>query len=160
MKGVFVAEVKESIQVESLISTAYNQWTQFEELPKFMENVERVDQIDETHLKWVSEIGGKKNEWIAEIVQQEPDRVIAWRSIDGKGVSGEVRFEPIGPERTQIDVKMTWEPEGMLEALGAKVGADDMGVKRDLENFKRMIGEGGAETGSWGGEVEQRGRIR
>jgi uncharacterized membrane protein len=155
MKGVLMAEVKESIEVEVPISTAYNQWTQFEEFPKFMENVERVEQIDDTHLKWEAEIGGKKSEWIAEIVEQQPERVIAWRSIDGKGVSGEVQFEPIGPERTRLEVKMTWEPEGMVETLGAKVGADEMGVKRDLENFKRLIGARGVETGAWRGEVEQ-----
>jgi uncharacterized membrane protein len=159
MKGVLMAEVKESIEVEVPISTAYNQWTQFEEFPKFMENVERVEQIDDTHLKWEADIGGKHSEWIAEIVEQQPDSVIAWRSIDGKGVSGEVRFEPIGPERTQLDVKMTWEPDGMVETLGAKVGADEMGVKRDLENFKRLISARGVETGAWRGQVEQGERV-
>ena len=154
-----MAEVKESIEVEVPISTTYNQWTQFEEFPKFMENVERVQQIDETHLKWEAEIGGKQSEWIAEIVEQEPDRGIAWRSQDGKGVSGEVRFEPIGPERTKIDVLMTWEPEGMVESLGAKVGADQFGVKRDLENFKEQIEARRAETGAWRGEVQQGQRV-
>jgi uncharacterized membrane protein len=154
-----MAEVKESIEVEVPISTTYNQWTQFEEFPKFMENVERVQQIDDTHLKWEAEIGGKQSEWIAEIVEQEPDRGIAWRSQDGKGVSGEVRFEPIGPERTKIDVLMTWEPEGMVESLGAKVGADQFGVKRDLENFKELIEARRAETGAWRGEVQQSERV-
>jgi uncharacterized membrane protein len=154
-----MAEVKESIEVEVPITTAYNQWTQFEEFPNFMENVESVSQIDDTHLKWVAEIGGKRSEWIAEITQQEPDQVIAWRSQDGKGVSGEIRFEPIGPERTKIDVLMTWEPEGLLETLGAKTGADELGVKRDLENFKRLIEARGVETGAWRGEVEQGQRV-
>jgi uncharacterized membrane protein len=153
MKGVSMAEVKESIEVAVPVSTAYNQWTQFEEFPKFMENVERVEQIDDTRLKWEAEIGGKRSDWIAEIVEQQPDRVIAWRSIDGKGVSGEVQFQPIGPDRTQIEVKMTWEPEGMVEALGAKVGADEFGVKRDLQNFKQLTESSGVETGAWRGEV-------
>jgi uncharacterized membrane protein len=150
-----MAEVKESIEVEAPISSVYNQWTQFEEFPKFMENVERVQQIDDTHLKWEAEIGGNRSEWIAEITEQEADRGIAWRPQDGKGVSGEVRFEPIGPERTKIDVLMTWEPEGLVESLGAKIGADEVGVKRDLENFKRLIEARGVETGAWRGEVEQ-----
>ncbi|HVD26344.1 MAG TPA: SRPBCC family protein [Gaiellaceae bacterium] len=150
-----MAEVKESIEVQAPISIVYNQWTQFEEFPKFMENVERAQQIDDTHLKWEAEIGGSRSEWIAEITEQEPDRGIAWRSQDGKGVSGEVRFEPIGPERTKIDVLMTWEPEGLVESLGAKIGADEVGVKRDLENFKRLIEARGVETGAWRGEVEQ-----
>ena len=154
-----MAEVRESVEVNVPVSTAYNQWTQFEEFPKFMENVERVQQIDDTHLKWEAEIGGSRSEWIAEITQQEPDRGIAWRSQDGKGVSGEIRFEPIGPERTKIDVLMTWEPEGLLESLGAKIGADELGVKRDLGNFKRLIEARGVETGAWRGEVEQGERV-
>jgi uncharacterized membrane protein len=160
MKGVSMAEVKESIEVEVPVSTAYNQWTQFEEFPKFMENVERVEQIDDTRLKWEAEIGGKRSEWIAEIVEQQPDRVIAWRSIDGKGVSGEVQFQPIGPDRTQMEVKLTWEPEGMVETLGAKVGADELGVKRDLQNFKQLAESRGVETGAWRGEVQQSERIQ
>ena len=154
-----MAEVKETLDVNVPVHTAYNQWTQFEQFPQFMENVERVEQIDDTHLKWVAEIGGKKSEWIAEIVQQEPDKVIAWRSIDGKGTSGEVGFDPIGTDRSHIEVKLTWEPEGMLESLGAKVGADEFGVKRDLQNFKQLIESRGAETGAWRGEVSQGERV-
>jgi uncharacterized membrane protein len=154
-----VAEVKETIDVNVPVHTAYNQWTQFEEFPQFMENVERVEQIDDTHLKWVAEIGGKKAEWIAEIVLQEPDQVIAWRSLDGKGTSGEVEFQPIGPDRTNIEVKLTWEPEGLLESLGAKVGADELGVKRDLQNFKQLIESRGVESGAWRGEVSQGQRV-
>jgi uncharacterized membrane protein len=148
-----MAEVHESIEVNVPVTTAYNQWTQFAEFPKFMENVESVTQIDDAHLRWVAEIAGKKHEWEAEIVRQEPDNVIAWRSVDGKGTSGEVKFEPLGADRTKIDVTISWEPEGMLEALGAKVGADTMGVKKDLENFKELIEGRGVETGAWRGEV-------
>jgi uncharacterized membrane protein len=154
-----VAEVKETIDVDVPVHTAYNQWTQFEQFPQFMENVEHVEQIDDTHLKWVAEIGGKKAEWIAEIVQQEPDQVIVWRSMDGKGTSGEVQFEPIGPDRTRIEVKMTWEPEGLLESLGAKIGADELGVKKDLENFKKLLESRGVESGVWRGEVVQGDRV-
>ena len=155
-----MAEVKEAIEVKVPVSTAYNQWTQFEEFPKFMENVESVRQIDDTHLRWVAEIGGEREEWNAEITRQEPDNVIAWRSIDGKGVSGEVRFDPIGPEKTLIEVKMTWEPEGLLETLGAKIGADELGVKKDLENFKRFVESRGVEAGAWRGEVEEGQKVR
>jgi uncharacterized membrane protein len=148
-----MAEVHESIEVNVPVSTAYNQWTQFEEFPKFMENVESVTQIDDTHLRWVAEIAGKRNEWEAEIVRQEPDRVVAWKSVDGKGTSGEVKFEPLGSDRTKIDVTISWEPEGMLESLGEKIGADTLGVKKDLSNFKELIERRGAETGAWRGEV-------
>jgi uncharacterized membrane protein len=154
-----MAEVKETIDVNVPVHIAYNQWTQFEQFPQFMENVEHVEQIDDTKLKWVAEIGGKKAEWIAEIVQQEPDQVITWRSLNGKGTSGEVQFEPIGPERTHIELKMTWEPEGVLETLGAKIGADELGVKKDLENFKQLIESQGVESGAWRGEVVQGQRV-
>ena len=148
-----MAEVHESIEVNVPVSIAYNQWTQFEQFPQFMENVESVTQIDDTHLRWVAEIGGKQHEWEAEIVRQEPDRVIAWRSVDGKGNSGEVKYEPLGSDRTKIDLTISWEPEGMKESLGAKMGADNMGVKKDLENFKEQIEGRGVETGAWRGEV-------
>jgi uncharacterized membrane protein len=154
-----MAQVREDIEVEVPVSTAYNQWTQFEEFPTFMENVESVRQIDETQLRWVAEIGGKKHEWTAEIVRQEPDEVVAWRSVDGKGTSGEVKFEPLGADRTRVEVTMTWEPEGMLESLGEKVGVDTLGVKRDLQNFKKIIESRGVETGAWRGEVMEGERI-
>lgn len=148
-----MAEVHESIEVNVPVSTAYNQWTQFEEFPQFMENVESVTQIDDTHLRWVAEIGGKRNEWEAEIVRQEPDKVVAWKSVDGKGTSGEVKFEPLGSDRTKIDVTISWEPEGLLESLGEKIGADTLGVKKDLESFKELIESRGVESGAWRGEV-------
>jgi uncharacterized membrane protein len=154
-----MAQVREDIEVEVPVSTAYNQWTQFEEFPTFMENVESVRQIDDTQLRWVAEIGGKEHEWTAEIVRQEPDEVVAWRSVDGEGTSGEVKFEPLGADRTRVEVTMTWEPEGMLESLGEKVGVDTLGVKRDLQNFKKIIESRGVETGAWRGEVIEGERI-
>ena len=148
-----MAEVRESVEVAVPASTAYNQWTQFEDFPKFMEGVRSLTQIDETHLRWVAEIGGKEHEWEAEIVEQAPDRRIAWRSVDGKGISGEVSFEPLGPDRTSVEVHFSWEPEGMIESLGSKLGMDDRRVKGDLERFKELIEARGAETGAWRGEV-------
>jgi len=148
-----MAEVHESIEVNVPVSTAYNQWTQFEQFPQFMENVESVTQIDDTHLRWVAEIAGNTSEWEAEIVRQEPDNVVAWKSVDGKGTSGQVKFESLGADRSKAEVTISWEPEGVMESLGAKVGADTLGVKRDLENFKELIEKRGAETGAWRGEV-------
>jgi uncharacterized membrane protein len=153
-----MAEVRESIDVAVPISTAYNQWTQFEEFPQFMENVESVRQIDDTKLRWVAEIGGRRQEWVAEITRQQPDQVVAWRSTDGKGTSGEVRFEATA-DGTRVELMMTWEPEGFVEELGSKIGADDVGVKRDLENFKELIESRGAETGAWRGEVLEGERV-
>ena len=154
-----MAEVKESIEVSVPVSTAYNQWTQFEEFPTFMENVESVTQLDDTHLRWIAEIGGKREEWKAEITHQEPDKVVAWRAIEGRENSGRIEFEPLVPDRTRIDVKMTWEPEGFVEATADKVGVSDRAVKVDLESFKELIESRGAETGAWRGQVVEGQRV-
>jgi uncharacterized membrane protein len=148
-----MADVHESIEVDVPVSTAYDQWTQFEEFPKFMEGVESVTQIDDTHLRWVAEVGGKRHEWEAQIVEQVPDKRIAWRSVDGKGISGEVTFEPLGPDRTRTDVDFSWETEGLVESLGSALGIDDRRVKGDLKRFQELIESRGAESGAWRGEV-------
>ena len=150
-----MASVREEIEVDVPVQTAYNQGTQFEEFPRFMEGVESVQQLDDTHLRWVAEIGGKRHEWEAEITSQEPDRHVAWRATDGKDNAGSVRFEPIGSDRTRVAVEMTYEPEGMVEKLGSAVGVDDRRVKNDLERFKDLIESRGSESGAWRGEVKQ-----
>ena len=148
-----MAEVHESIDVNVPVSTAYNQWTQFETFPQFMEGVESVTQKDDTHLHWVAEFGGKQHEWDAEIIEQVPDKRAAWRSVDGKGTGGAVTFTPLGPDSTRIEVDMNWETEGLLESVGSALGSDDRRVKGDLERFKERIESQGFETGAWRGEV-------
>jgi uncharacterized membrane protein len=151
-----MASVEKSIEVNVPVSTAYNQWTQFEEFPSFMEGVESVTQLDDTHLRWVAEIGGKREEWRAEITEQHPDERVAWRSTEGKGNAGVVTFHHIDDSRTRVTVQMDWTPEGLTEKLGAAVGADDRRVKGDLERFKETIESQGVETGAWRGEVDHR----
>jgi uncharacterized membrane protein len=155
-----MARVEESIEVNVPVSTAYNQWTQFEEFPKFMEGVESVKQIDDTHLRWAAEIGGKRQEWEAEITEQKPDRKIAWRAVDGDYNSGTVTFEPVSENETRINVVIEHETEGMVESLGSALGADSRHVNGDLERFKELVESRGAETGAWRGEVEQGQRVR
>ena len=145
--------IRESSEVNVPLSTAYNQWTQFEEFPQFMEGVESIKQTDDTHLYWGARIGGKRREWQAEIVEQKPDQKIAWRALDGNGPNGVVEFEPLGEEMTLITVEMAYEPEGLTEQLGAKVGIDSRQVKGDLERFKELIEIRGVESGAWRGEV-------
>jgi uncharacterized membrane protein len=135
------------------VQTAYNQWTQFEEFPKFMDGVESVRQIDDTHLNWVAEIGGERREWRAEIVEQKSDEKIAWRAEDGNGPNGIITFEPLGEATTLVTVEMSYEPEGMKETLGAKVGLDTRQVSSDLERFKELVEVLERETGAWRGEV-------
>ena len=145
--------IKESIDVNVPMSTAYNQWTQFEQFPKFMDGVESVTQIDDTHLRWVANVGGASREWGAEIVEQVPDQKIAWRATSGNGPNGIVTFEQLGPDSTLITVEMSYEPDGLMEQLGAKIGLDSRQVGADLKRFKQLVETMGAETGAWRGEV-------
>jgi uncharacterized membrane protein len=147
--------IEKSIDIDVPVPTAYNQWTQFEEFPRFMEGVESVTQTDDTHLHWVAEIAGKRHEWDAEISEQRPDERIAWHSIDGKTNSGVVTFHRIDDTTTRIMVQMEWEPEGVTEKLGSATGADEARVRGDLERFKEMIESRGVETGAWRGEVDR-----
>ena len=147
--------VEKSIEVEVPVRTAYNQWTQFEEFPSFMESVESVTQLDDTHVRWVVQIAGKRHEWEAEITEQDPDQRIAWRATDGKANAGVVTFHRIADDRTRIMIQMDYEPEGAIERVGSAVGAAERQVEEDLERFKALIESRGQETGAWRGEVEQ-----
>jgi uncharacterized membrane protein len=145
--------ITESIDVDVPLSTAYNQWTQFEEFPQFMDGVEEVRQLDDTLLHWVGKVAGKRAEWDAKILEQHPDRQISWISEDGKNTRGTVSFEARGPSRTLIRLSMSYQPAGPAEAIGSAAGLDKRRVRGDLERFKEMIESRGAETGAWRGEV-------
>ncbi len=141
-----------SITVDLPISVVYNQWTQFEEFPQFMEGVESVTQLDDKRLHWVAEIAGTRREWDAEIVDQEPDRRISWRSIDGTPNAGTVTFEPEGTG-TRITLDLDVEPQGVVEKIGDKLGFVSKQAEGDLERFEKFIESRGRETGAWRGQV-------
>ena len=145
--------IDESIEVEVPVSTAYNQWTQFEDFPTFMGGVEEIRQLSDTLTHWKTSIGGVEREFDAQIVEQTPDTRVAWQSVDGTTHVGQVSFEPLGPTQTRVHVHTTWEPEGLVEKAGAAVGVDDRQVKADLRRFKEFIESRGVETGAWRGEV-------
>ncbi|HEV2759058.1 MAG TPA: SRPBCC family protein [Acidimicrobiales bacterium] len=145
--------VEKSIEIELPVSTVYNQWTQFEEFPQFMEGVERVTQLDDTRLHWVAEIAGAKREWDAEIVDQKPDQRIAWRSIDGAGNGGIVTFQPTGEAATRVNLQMEFAPEGLAEIIGDKLGFVSKQAEGDLKRFKSFMERRGSETGAWRGAV-------
>ena len=145
--------VEKSIVVDVPVSTAYNQWTQFEEFPQFMEGVESVRQEGDTKLYWKANIGGKDVEWEAQITEQTPDRQIAWRSTTGAYNAGTVMFSPDGGDQTRITLRLEYEPEGFFESVGSALGFVDSRVEGDLERFKEFIEGRGAETGAWRGEV-------
>ena len=149
-----MASVVESIDVKVPVGTAYNQWTQFEEFPRFMEGVKSVTQTDDTHLRWVAEINGNEEEWTAEISEQRPDERVAWTSTSGAKNAGVVTFHRIDDETSRVTLQMDVEPEGIVENVGTALGFLDRRVKGDLERFKEFIESRGVETGAWRGEVE------
>jgi uncharacterized membrane protein len=151
--GTTPRTIEESIEVIAPVSTTYNQWTQFEDFPLFMEGVDHVQQLDDTRLHWAATIAGKKAEWHAKILEQHPDRQISWVSEDGKKTRGTVTFEPRGEGRTLVRLSMSYQAEGPAEALGSAAGLDALRVRGDLERFKELIESRGSESGAWRGEV-------
>ena len=150
-----MATIEESVEVDVPVRTAYDQWTQFEEFPSFMEGVKEVRQLDDTLLHWVVEHKGQTHEFDAEITEQKPDERVAWKTTDGTSHAGVVTFHRLSDDRSKVMVQMDWAPDGMLETLGAAIGSDDRRVKEDLGRFKELIESRGAESGAWRGEVEQ-----
>jgi uncharacterized membrane protein len=131
--------IDEEIEVDVPVATAYNQWTQFEEFPRFMEGVDEVRQLDDSLLHWAATVGGKRAEWDAKIIEQERDRRVAWESIDGKQTRGMVTFEEAGPGRSRIRLHMSYTPEGVAEKVGSGVGLDKRRVRGDLQRFRELI---------------------
>ena len=148
-----MATIEKSIDVGVPVSVAYNQWTQFEEFPEFMSGVVEVKQIDDSHVRWVADVGGEREEWDAEIVEQVPDRVVAWRSTSGVDNHGRVEFEPID-SGTRVSVAMEYDPDGLKEKVGALFGVDGRQVENDLESFRELVEAREVPTGAWRGSVE------
>jgi uncharacterized membrane protein len=147
--------IEESIDVHVPVRTAYNQWTQFEEFPQFMSGIEQVTQLDNSHLHWKANIGGKTKEWDAVITEQVPDQRIAWTNTTGVRNAGVVTFHRLADQHTRIMLQLDYEPEGMIENLGDTLGVVSTQVRGDLKRFKEFIESRGAATGAWRGTVEQ-----
>jgi uncharacterized membrane protein len=145
--------VEATIEVEVPVSTAYNQWTQFEQFPEFMDGVESVRQLDDARLHWVANVAGRRAEWEARILEQHPDRQISWISEYGRTTRGTVTFEPLGEARTLVRLSMSYRTEGLRDAVGATIGIDRRQVQGDLTRFKELIEQRGHESGAWRGEV-------
>jgi uncharacterized membrane protein len=131
--------VEENIDVAVPVATAYNQWTQFEEFPSFMEGVDEVKQLDDSLLHWAATVGGKKAEWEAKVIEQEPNRRIVWESVAGKNTRGMVSFEEAGPSQTKIRLSMTYALDGAAEKAGAAAGIDNRRIRGDLERFRELV---------------------
>jgi uncharacterized membrane protein len=145
--------IAETIDVDVPVQTAYNQWTQFESFPHFMNGVDEVVQLDDLRTHWRTSIAGVTREFDAEIIEQVPDHLIAWASLEGKNHSGRVRFESVDPTRCRVNVTFEWDAETVTERLGAAVGIDDRRVRSDLKRFKEYIEGQGHPDGGWRGTV-------
>lgn len=150
-----MATVEKHIDVDVPVRTAYNQWTQFEEFPKFMEGIEEVKQLDDTHMHWRAKIAGKLEEWDAVVTEQEPDMRVAWTNTTGAKNAGVVTFHHLEDSKTRVMLQLDYEPEGTIENIGSALGFVQRRVEGDLERFKTFIEERGRATGAWRGEVEQ-----
>ena len=150
-----MGKVESSIDVNVPVSTAYNQWTQFEEFPRFMEGVKQVRQLDDKTLEWTADIAGNEQTWRAEIDQQEPDERIAWHATEGAKNAGVVTFHRIDENTTRVMLQLEYEPEGALEKVGDVAGIPQRRIEGDLERFKEFIESRGSETGAWRGKIEQ-----
>ncbi|MCZ2523444.1 SRPBCC family protein [Streptomyces sp. NPDC059506] len=148
-----MSQVEESIEVAVPVRTAYNQWTQFADFPRFMKGVERVDQVTDTRTHWVTKVDGVEREFDADITEQIPDERVAWRSTTGPDQAGVVTFHRLDDSRTKVMLQMDHSPEGLLDTVGDKLGFVRRQVKGDLERFKELIEKRGVETGAWRGQV-------
>ena len=150
-----MSQILESIDVDVPVRTAYDQWTQFEEFPRFMEGIERVEQLDDTTLRWTAQIAGVGKSWTAEITEQTPDQRIAWRATEGAENAGVVTFHRLDDQKSRVTLQLDVEPEGPVESAGDALGFVQRRAKGDMERFKAFIEQRGAATGAWRGEVEQ-----
>jgi uncharacterized membrane protein len=150
-----MSNIEQSIDVNVPVRTAYNQWTQFEEFPRFMEGVEEIRQLDDKRLHWRANIGGKEKEWDAVITEQIPDQRIAWKNTTGAQNAGVVTFHHISDKTTRVMLQLEYDPEGIVENVGDAVGVVSSRVRGDLKRFKEFIEERGSETGAWRGKDEQ-----
>ena len=149
-----MSQIIEAVDVDVPVRTAYDQWTQFESFPKFMDGIERVVQLDDKTLEWTASIAGKTKHWRAEILEQQADQVVSWRSTEGAQNDGAIRFESLGPDRTRVNLQLDVEPEGLVEKAGDALAIVERRVKGDLERFREFIENRAQPTGAWRGQIE------
>lgn len=151
-----MSEIIEAVDVDVAVRTAYDQWTQFESFPEFMDGIKQVRQLDDRTLEWVADVAGKEKRWKATITEQEPDQRIAWTSTEGARNAGVVTFHRLGEGRSRVTLQLDVEPDGPLETVGDALGVVKNRVKDDMKRFKAFIESRGTETGAWRGEIKQK----
>lgn len=150
-----MATVQEDVVIDAPVDVVYAQWTQFEDFPRFLKNVKEVRQLDDSRLLWTAEVAGREHSWEAKIVEQEPNRRIAWRATEGLQNGGTVDFEAAdGGSKARVHVEFDYEPEGLIEKIGSAINVDDAVVKADLSRFKDLVEERRSPTGEWKGRIE------
>ena len=149
-----MSRISEHIDVDVPVRIAYDQWTQFESFPEFMDGVDKVVQVDDTTVDWTATIAGRTKQWRARIDEQQPDELVSWRSVDGARNDGRVEFESLGPNRTRVMLELDVEPDGVIESAGDALGIVEGRVRGDLERFKEFIEGRQVATGAWRGEVQ------
>lgn len=149
------SKIEQSIDVAVPVTVAYNQWTQFEEFPRFMDGIQQVEQLGDRRLVWHALVGGKIKTWEAQITEQIPDTRVAWRSVGGAANAGVVTFHRLAHDRTRIMLQLEYDPDGFVETAGDALGVVRARVAGDLERFKTFIESRGTETGAWRGEVSR-----
>jgi uncharacterized membrane protein len=150
-----MSAIEQSVEVDVPVRTAYNQWTQFEEFPRFMDGVQEVRQTNDTRLHWIAKIAGVQREWDAQITEQTPDQRIAWKATSGVQNDGVVSFHRLDDGRTKVMLQLEFDPEGFVEKAGDALGIVRARTHGDLERFKDFVEARGRETGAWRGEVRQ-----
>ncbi len=150
-----MSTIERSVEVNVPVRVAYNQWTQFEDFPHFMEGVERVEQLTDERLHWKAEIGGSEREWEARITEQTPDQRVAWTSEGGSHTAGVVTFHKLDDTTTKVMLQMEFEPKDLPEKVGDALGIVERRIQGDLDRFKEFIESRGSETGAWRGEIQQ-----
>jgi uncharacterized membrane protein len=148
-----MAQILETVDVDVPVRTAYNQWTQFEDFPKFMDSVHEVRQLDDKHLHWKASVAGKEKEWDAEITEQIPDDRIAWRGVGGVSNAGVVTFHKITDNKTRVMLQMDYDPQSFDEKIGDILGFVKMQTKSNLQRYKQLVESRGIETGAWRGTI-------
>ena len=146
-------KIEQGVDVNVPVTAAYNQWTQFEDFPQFMRHVDNVRQLDANHLRWSITVGGKAREFDAEIVEQIPDKRIAWRSITGPRHSGVVTFHRLGDQKCRVMLQLDYEPEGIIEKVGSFLGVPKWDVEKDMASFAGFLERQHTATGAWRGQI-------
>ncbi|MBA2299164.1 MAG: SRPBCC family protein [Chloroflexi bacterium] len=150
-----MSQIIETVDVDVPVRVAYDQWTQFEEFPRFMEAIEKVEQLDDTTLRWTAKIAGVTKSWTATITEQSPDQRIAWTATEGAENAGVVTFHRLDDRKTRVTLQLDVEPEGVVESAGDALGFVQRQTKGDLKRFKEFVEGRGVATGAWRGEVKQ-----